>query len=154
MNEKLGLATIEQDDVELLKSFMDILQKQKVDYTLGFRYLSENVEKHSFNQRFRDLFSDPVQLEPWLLAWRLRLKREERDSQEIVKLMNNTNPAFIPRNHRVEQAINLAEKDDNFEEVHRLIDILATPYSEQNDFQEYMLPPKPEERVLQTFCGT
>ncbi len=154
MNEKLGLATIEQDDVELLKSFMNILQKQKVDYTLGFRYLSENVEQHSFNQRFCDLFSDPVQLEPWLLAWRLRLKREERDSQEIVKLMNNTNPAFIPRNHRVEQAINLAEKDDNFEEVHRLIDILATPYSEQNDFQEYMLPPKPEERVLQTFCGT
>ena len=106
------------------------------------------------SNRFRELFPNPTQVEPWLAAWQTRLDEEGCPDNKIISLMNGTNPAFIPRNHRVEKAIADAENKGDFSETHRLIDMLKNPYVEQPDYSEYMLPPKPEEKVLQTFCGT
>jgi protein adenylyltransferase len=151
---KLGLQTVEDDDIDLIKGYLDILSDQKADYTLAFRYLADNVGEDTVSDRYEQLFSHPEKPHRWIQAWRIRLTREKQSPEEIVSFMNRTNPAFIPLNHRVEKAIHMAERENSFEETHRLIDILANPYEEQPGAVEYMLPPKPEEQVQQTFCGT
>lgn len=153
MAKKLGLTASEEDDADLLSSFLDILQKQETDYTLAFRYLSDHTSQPS-SLRFQKLFTDFVPIQQWLERWQQRLKKEEVSLGEISSRMNGVNPAFIPRNHRIEKAIQLAENNGNFEETFRLIKILNNPYEEQPEFSDYMKPPEPEERVLQTFCGT
>jgi uncharacterized protein YdiU (UPF0061 family) len=154
MNKKLGLETLEPDDIELLKSFLDILQDQSVDYTLSFRYLADNVGRSDMSQRFNELFPEPAPVTTWLQDWNARLEKEQKASEKIIATMNSINPAFIPRNHLVERAIHLAEQKSNFDEVYKLIEILANPYTEQQNNADYMLPPEPDQKVHQTFCGT
>ena len=67
--------------------------------------------------------------------------------------MQKANPILIPRNHRVEQAIQAAYAND-FDPFHQLVDALAQPYANRSEFAAYEKPPKPEEVVQQTFCGT
>jgi len=84
--------------------------------------------------------------------WRIRLSREAKAPDNRVELMHQANPAVIPRNHRIEQAIEAAVDQGDYgpfeKEVH------SSPYEELEGLREYMLPPKPEEHVLKTFCGT
>jgi protein adenylyltransferase len=68
--------------------------------------------------------------------------------------MRAVNPAFIPRNHRVEAVIAAAVNNDDFAPFEELLAVLATPFEDQPAFAAYAEPPQPEERVLQTFCGT
>ena len=68
--------------------------------------------------------------------------------------MRRVNPAYIPRNHRIEQAIALAVKDNDFSGMETLLAVLSKPYDERKEYESYMLPPKQDERVLCTFCGT
>ena len=68
--------------------------------------------------------------------------------------MRRANPAFIPRNHRVEAALNAASENGDLDPFHRLLGILQRPYDEQPEVAEYEQPPQPSERVLKTFCGT
>jgi serine/tyrosine/threonine adenylyltransferase len=68
--------------------------------------------------------------------------------------MRRVNPAFIPRNHRVEAALNAASEGSDFEPFYQLLGILQRPYDDQPEVAEYEQPPQPSERVLQTFCGT
>jgi len=154
MLHKLGLQTVEKEDIELVRSYLEILHNQNVDYTLGFRYLADNVNGNTLSGRYSALFRHPEKLTGWMQQWKKRLAREPCASEDIASFMNSTNPLYIPRNHRVEKAIRLAEQENSFAEVHRLVDILQRPFTEQPDTAEYMVPPKPEERVLQTFCGT
>ena len=68
--------------------------------------------------------------------------------------MQDTNPAYIPRNHRIEESIRAAEDHGDFAPFHRLVDVLAAPYDDQPDNAAYQKPPLPQERVTKTFCGT
>jgi uncharacterized protein YdiU (UPF0061 family) len=68
--------------------------------------------------------------------------------------MRAVNPAFIPRNHRIEQVITAAVQGDDFSPFAELLTLLSRPYEEQPRFEAYAQPPQPGERVLQTFCGT
>ena len=68
--------------------------------------------------------------------------------------MRRVNPAFIPRNHRVEAALNAASEHGDIDPFHRLLGSLQRPYDEQPENAEYAQPPQPSERVLNTFCGT
>ena len=68
--------------------------------------------------------------------------------------MHRVNPAFIPRNHRIEAAIQAAVSDDDFAPFERLLTVLSKPYDDQPEFAEYAEPPEPHQRVHQTFCGT
>lgn len=92
-------------------------------------------------------------LEGWLADWRARLSREAPDASRGAK-MRAKNPAFIARNHRVEQAIAAAVGDGDFGPFERLLAVLETPFDEHNAFAEYRRPPAADERVLLTFCGT
>ncbi len=147
-NAKLGLADVKQGDAELGNDFLALLAAQKVDFTLGFRHLgSEDLAD------FKALFEDQDPLSTWLLRWRERLDQDNQSPDQGRHLMQNANPALIPRNHRIEQAI-MAALEDDFEPFHRLCGALVFPYLDQTDDFELTLPPQPKEVVPHTFCGT
>jgi uncharacterized protein YdiU (UPF0061 family) len=88
------------------------------------------------------------------VTWRSRLAREAREPNVTAAAMRHANPAFIPRNHRVEQAIDAAALRDDYSLFAELLTVLSKPFEEQENFATYAEPPQPNERVLRTFCGT
>ncbi|QRI64336.1 YdiU family protein [Shinella sp. PSBB067] len=100
------------------------------------------------------LMEDPGALTPWLAAWRARLAREATSPQARAAAMRRVNPAFIPRNHKVEEALTAAVDHGDFSLFEALNDVLARPYEDQPAFSAYAQPPKPGEEVTATFCGT
>lgn len=143
MCRKIGLE-YREENFTLVSDLLGLMHRDHVDFTLAFRRLSEEDDV-----RFRELFSSNDDVAAWLSSWQVRLD----DPVAARKIMRTVNPAFIPRNHRVEQAIQAAEQGD-FTLANRLIDILKTPYADQPEHAEYMNPPEPGEIVHQTFCGT
>ena len=150
--QKLGISKYVLDDRRLIDDLLELMQRGRADYTLSFRYLS-GCDQQS-RAAFVELFSEREGLEPWLAAWRKRLEEDERPLQEVARSMRAVNPLFIPRNHRVEQAINAAVVDGDFSQARRLNEVLKKPFVDQPENHELAIPPKPEERVTQTFCGT
>jgi uncharacterized protein YdiU (UPF0061 family) len=154
MRGKIGLATEEDDDLDLIQALLALMQQQEADFTLTFRRLSALAESDDSEAAFAASFKDPDSAAPWLVRWRERLNREPQSPSERARAMRGVNPAFIPRNHRVEQAIEAAVEDDDFSLFEALLTLLAKPYEDQPAFAPYAEPPQPAERVLQTFCGT
>ena len=127
-------------DAALLQGLFDLMSAQKVDFTLTFRRLAQGPDS------FLGLFSEGPPAREWLAHWQALGAAD-------VPLMNSMNPAFIPRNHRIEEVIAAAQKD-NFAPFHRLHRILANPFQEQPEEADFQKPPRPEEVVCATFCGT
>ncbi len=152
--QKIGLPEASSDDLCLILDYLELMQKNKADYTLAFRYLSIAVGEKRAPSQLLAVFNQSQALEPWLLRWNEHVLKQGRSALEISQAMNAVNPAFIPRNHRVEQAIQAAVQKNDFTVMDRLIDVLARPYEDQPQSTDLMQPPKPEERVAQTFCGT
>jgi uncharacterized protein YdiU (UPF0061 family) len=101
----------------------------------------------------RDLFDDATSLDDWVAKWRARLAREKRDDLARQSAMRATNPAYIARNHRIEQLISAALEGD-FGPFDQLLNVLSKPFDDQPQNANYQLPPLPEEVVHMTFCGT
>ena len=146
-NAKLGLSQSQPGDEDLQKDLLAALQKYKLDFTSTFRSFSE-TDAQELAKKFRD-YSDFLD---WIEKWRQRSSQESRfeDRQE---LMLKSNPAFIPRNHRVEEVIRNA-LDGNFQPFERLTKVLETPFENQPEHADLMDPPEPDEIVQNTFCGT
>ncbi|MFN3890836.1 MAG: protein adenylyltransferase SelO [Beijerinckiaceae bacterium] len=147
MRAKLGLFAEEEGDTQLANDLFNAMHKAGVDFTLTFRTLPAHLEGDAGDE------NDPVEIREWLAAWRARQARETRSVQERRALMNGANPVFIPRNHRVEQALELATQGD-FAAFDRLLEAISSPFTLRTEFMDLAQPPKPDERVLQTFCGT
>ena len=154
MRGKIGLISAEDGDLELIQSLLALMQAQGADFTLMFRRLSALADDPEAETEFASTFREPTATAEWLAHWRERLLRDPQAPTERAAAMRHVNPAFIPRNHRVEQAIEAAVEDGDFSLFEALLAVLSHPYDEQPTFAAYMDPPKPEERVLQTFCGT
>jgi uncharacterized protein YdiU (UPF0061 family) len=101
-----------------------------------------------------DLFDTPEAFDAWALKWRERLRAEDRPDAERRAAMRRTNPAFILRNHLAQRAVDAAVERLDFEPMHTLLEVLSRPYDDQPEHAEYARPPRPEERVVETFCGT
>jgi uncharacterized protein YdiU (UPF0061 family) len=142
---KLGLPL--EAPVELIQECLDLLGSQAVDFTLFFRHLTR-VAGGEDPRTLAGMFSSSEPFEEWLVKWR----REANPARYLVD-MRAANPVRIPRNHRVERAIQSAYAGD-FAPFHRLVDALAAPYAEQIEFADLETPPQPDEIVHQTFCGT
>ncbi|PLU38164.1 hypothetical protein BMJ26_13935 [Sinorhizobium medicae] len=154
MRRKIGLITDEDEDLDLVQSLLTLMQKGKADFTLTFRRLAASAENVGADMELASLFEEPEATSPWLERWRRRLTREPQMEIERAASMRAVNPAFIPRNHRVEQAINAATEDADFSLFEALVDVTSRPYEDQPGRSAYAAPPKPGEEVLQTFCGT
>jgi len=151
---KIGLSTAGDNDAELVRNLLATMQRSHADFTLTFRRLTLMVGKPEQQARLRELFSADSDIESWLHAWQDRLASDPLPPQDRVTLMRGSNPAFIPRNHRVQSALAAAEGGD-YEPFRKLVGVLQRPYDDQADMVfEYGQPPQQSERVLQTFCGT
>jgi len=154
MRRKLGLLTVEACDLALVQSLLEVMQKNAVDYTNTFRALCNAVEQPEHHQAWRILLPQTKDWDDWLVRWQVRLRSEQQTPHVRASEMRRVNPAYIPRNHRVEQAINAAVEEGNLSLFEELLVVLSDPYEEQEAFSHYTQPPAPSDRVYQTFCGT
>ncbi|MFN2475854.1 MAG: YdiU family protein [Chthoniobacterales bacterium] len=154
MNRKLGLRTEAEGDGALRQELLDLMAAGGVDYTLTFRRLSDVVSDDRVTSDLRELFTDSAALDLWLTRWRKRLAEEGAEAGTAASLMLAENPAYIPRNHRIEAVIRAAVDRDDFAPFEELVTVLSKPFDDQPEFARYTLPPEHSERVLQTFCGT
>lgn len=152
---KLGLSLREQGDTELITDLLTLMAEENADFTLTFRGLSDlpGTEASPQTAGVRDFFKDAQAFKSWESAWLDRLRREPQTHPEIQANMRAANPAYIPRNHRIEQMI-AAALDGDFAPFERLNDVLSRPFDDQPAFADLQAPPKPDEIVHQTFCGT
>lgn len=148
MNAKLGLSTIVEGDDKLANELLTLMMESKADFTLAFRNLSA-----ADLEPFKAMFDDKSGIDGWLDKWCQRCGEDGSSEDDRLALMRGSNPAFISRNHRIEQAIRAALEDD-FEPFHRLNRVLQNPFEDQQDAQDLTFPPQPKEVVPYTFCGT
>ena len=151
---KLGLSTSEDGDAVLADDLLDAMHRNQADFTLTFRGLCDAAEREAADAGVRNLFANPQDFDEWASRWRTRLSRETLAAGRRAAAMRQINPAYIPRNHRIEQVIDAAVERDDFSPFAELSAVLAQPYQLQKGFESYADPPRPGERVLQTFCGT
>ena len=157
MRAKCGLSAIisDEEDRALIEDLFTIMASNNADFTLTFYFLSRlNLETDENDHRLLELFSQQAAAVGWLEKWRQRLSNEKQNNEQRQKNMQAVNPIYIPRNHQIEAAIRAAEDHNDFAPFHALHEVLQQPFHYQPDKDNYMLPPKPEEEVTQTFCGT
>ncbi len=152
MRAKLGLASEEKDDLNLVIDLHKAMQGENVDFTLLFRGLSSAIDGET--STVRSLFDKPDSFDQWFVSWSERLSRDSLKNCERIHLMNSVNPIYIPRNHKVEEALNAAEKDSNFAPFERLMSVLSKPFEQREGLEEYALPAPKDFGPYKTFCGT
>ncbi len=154
LRQKLGLFTARPEDQPLAEGFLALMAAQAADFTLAFRALSDAAAGEEQEAELRAVFAEPEALKPWLDRWRGRLGQEPHSPSERADAMRAVNPRFTPRNHRIEAMIQAALNDADFAPFEDLLAVLARPYDDQPGREAFAMPPQPDERVLQTFCGT
>jgi len=146
MRKKLGLLGKETKDEKLIMDLLTWMHKNKADYTNTFCFLmNENFQNKKIynNQNFLD----------WKKQWQDRLKINNNSPEESLKLMRLSNPLVIPRNHKVEEVLEVANSGD-LKPVKNLLKILEKPYEDKKEINEYQSPAPPSDKIYKTFCGT
>jgi len=140
MSAKLGLFNVESGDNELFESLLRLMKDAGLDYTNTFRSLDPEG-------------SGGIDA-AWHQKWQARLRSQPQSSAEVLRLMHASNSAFIPRNHRVEEALSAAVKNDDFSVLHRLLAVLKNPFAENTAAAVFSEPAASGAPPYQTFCGT
>jgi uncharacterized protein YdiU (UPF0061 family) len=152
---KIGLTPGVEAHVSCAHALLTLMGTHGADFTLTFRALGDAVLGDDAEAALRALFGPGAEtLDHWLPRWRQHLATEGQNPVALRDAMRATNPAFIPRNHQMERVIAAAVEAHDFGPFERFLAVLAKPFEDQPGAEEYCLPPQPEERVLQTFCGT
>ena len=154
LRRKLGLFQPRPDDLSLAQDLLERMARNGADFTLTFRRLCDAAASPDGDAAVRSLFTDPSAFDDWAARWRHRLAEEGGEANERRAAMRAANPAFIPRNHLVEEAISAAVNNGDFSPFESLLTVLSTPYDDQPAFGRYAEPPRPDQIVHQTFCGT
>lgn len=142
---KLGLHRAEDADAGLITGLLDCMARGQADFTNTFRGLAEGTA--------RAQFAEPGDFDQWAREWAARGASEQVSEADRIALMRRHNPAYIPRNHQVERAITQALQGD-YGWFFRLSEACSAPFTERPGYEDLTCPPKPEEAVRQTFCGT
>ncbi|MDB5617289.1 protein adenylyltransferase SelO [Tardiphaga sp.] len=153
LRQKLGLFTSQPDDAALAQDLLAAMAANQADFTLTFRGLGAAALDPANDEAMRALFIDPAAYDAWAGPWRARLAMETETPAARFAAMQAVNPAFIPRNHRVEAAIQAAMAGD-YAPFEELVTVLATPFEDQPERADYADPPLLHQRVLKTYCGT
>lgn len=150
---KLGLLKPQDGDLELAEDLLKRMADNGADFTLTFRRLCDAAVAAEGDAGVRSLFADARVFDEWAWHWRQRLAREEGEPAARQAAMRTANPAYIPRNHLVEETIAAASEGD-FTPFESLLQALSAPYEDQSGFERYADPPRPDQVVRETFCGT
>ncbi|MCJ7843004.1 YdiU family protein [Lederbergia sp. NSJ-179] len=146
MRAKLGLFNEETEDEALIHDLLDMMKKYQADYTNTFRALTFQRHKDTV------LFGTP-EFEQWQKDWQTRLDRQQESKVASYQLMQSSNPAIIPRNHRVEEALETAVERGDYSVMNRLLAVLSEPYAHSAEQAEYAQVPECS-TPYRTFCGT
>ena len=151
MRQKLGLITQAEGDLELVNDLLTAMTEQQVDFTKLFRRLGQAAVGETAS--LLALFADNAQITAWLARWQQRLQRDDNDPATRATAMNEVNPVYIPRNHKVEEALQAAVAGD-MTKFDKLLEVLAKPFTESNAFGEYAEPAPESFGQYVTYCGT
>ena len=151
MRSKIGIASQEDDDAALIREMFSAMEGEGVDYTLFFRHLVNAA--HGQDEQVLALFNDRGKISSWLSLWRDRLLRDPQSPDERAKAMNMVNPAYIPRNHLVEEALEAAETGDMVQ-YRKLLDVLSNPFTKRDGLEDFEMPAPRDFGPYKTFCGT
>ncbi|MFQ3582363.1 MAG: protein adenylyltransferase SelO [Chloracidobacterium sp.] len=156
MFAKLGLAHPAAEDTELLADWLELLARNRADYTIAFRRLSETVPEapeHPANARLQDAFVDRDAVAAWLARYGARLAKDGLPTAERQARMRQVNPKYILRNYLAQVAIERAQ-DGDFTEIERLLAVLRRPYDEQPEWARYAEPPPAWGKRLEVSCSS
>jgi uncharacterized protein YdiU (UPF0061 family) len=146
MRQKLGLFTRKEGDKALVDDLLAWMHRRSADFTNTFRSLTSGRLLGDFTD------ADP-ELEEWHQRLAARRGRQPQTLAESEALMRRHNPAFIPRNHNVEQALQAATRAGDYSVMKQLLDVLATPYDHGRDLPMFSACSSGDE-PYRTFCGT
>jgi serine/tyrosine/threonine adenylyltransferase len=146
MRAKLGIFNEEEQDETLIETLLSMMHEVGADYTNTFRALTSGTREET------DLFNSP-EFKQWEQLWQARLERQEESKTSVAALMQNSNPAVIPRNHLVEEALEAAVENEDYSVMVRLLDVLSKPFAHSSEQTQYCTVPS-SDGSYQTFCGT
>ncbi|MDD3170030.1 MAG: YdiU family protein [Eubacteriales bacterium] len=147
MRAKLGIFHEEQQDGDLIGNLLEMMKTHRADFTNTFRaFTLEKPEDTAL--------SGTEEFRLWHNRWQARLGRQRESKDDSLRLMKENNPAVIPRNHRVEEALEAAVKKEDFSVIERLLDILSDPFAYSPGQEEYASLPESKGCPYRTFCGT
>jgi len=146
MRDKLGLFGEDQNDLKLINNLLNWMESNQADYTNTFCYLMK-IDNND-DLKFKD-----INFINWLKEWENRILINNGSKEKSINLMKKTNPIFIPRNHKVEEALENANKN-NFQHLNDLLDVVKKPYTNNENLKQYKRPVNLNGIKYQTFCGT
>jgi uncharacterized protein YdiU (UPF0061 family) len=147
MRAKLGIFNEEIQDEHLIEGLLSIMHKYDADYTNTFRALT-------FDSMSGSVLLESTEFAQWHELWQLRLGRQKEHKDASEQLRRNSNPALIPRNHRVEAALEAAVKQGDYSVMKQLLEVLSNPYAHSVEQDDYSTLPAISTRPYRTFCGT
>lgn len=153
---KIGVFEIKEGDFDLVQDLLEMMFRLKADFTLSFRYLAKVLEddKQSFLNLFDNYQTNQGIIDAWLDRWQQKLAVQSLSIQEIINRMNSINPAYIPRNHLVEEMISKAHLQNDFSMFEDLLECFQNPFFEQEKFTYFMQGSIQKINNYVTFCGT
>lgn len=153
MRSKLGLLKQENNDQSLVSDLLTLLEKNKIDYTLFFRQLSEQ-QTDDYLVSLRDRFIEREAYDVWLLDYQARLDREETTLSQRSKQMKAVNPKYILRNYLAEMAIRAAEDEKDYTHIEQLMCVLQNPFDEHKEFESYAAQPPDWAQKISVSCSS
>ncbi|MFC5652619.1 YdiU family protein [Paenibacillus solisilvae] len=147
MRAKLGIFNEELEDESLIEDLLSLMEKYRADYTNTFRALTFDTAEEAA------LF-DTSEFAQWRERWQARLDRQQESQASSHQLMRESNPALIPRNHRVEAALEAAVNQGDYSVMERLLDVLSDPFAHSQEQADYATLPAQTSWPYRTFCGT
>lgn len=147
MRSKLGIFHEELEDESLIEGLLNLMQTYRADYTNTFRALT-------LDQPEDTLMYDKLDFRQWFELWQARIGRQQETKAYSHQLMRNHNPAIIPRNHRVEEALTSAVNQGDYRVMERLLLVLSNPFAYSPEQVDYASPAELTACPYRTFCGT
>jgi len=147
MRKKIGITDIQEEDVVLIDRLLNWMQLNKADYTNTFIQLSVPTFSNSPIYQQEDFIN-------WLTDWKKRINAINGLPAESLKLMQKSNPAYIPRNHLVEEALQQAQENNDYKQLYELLSVLSKPYHYLKMNSLFQQVPEQDEETYKTYCGT
>jgi uncharacterized protein YdiU (UPF0061 family) len=146
MRDKLGLFGEDKDDKHLIFELLTWMENNKADFTNTFCNLMEI-------QSIKDPIYQNQEYLNWTAKWKKRLEKNNTEKEKYLELMRSVNPIFIPRNHKVEEALKDAS-ENKLETLNQLLEVIKYPYKDNGMLKDYQQPMSNENGDYKTFCGT